>query len=109
VAAWRRRAVGEGVQLIMLQTWRGTTAFERGPKDWSRSRRASFAGLCPICEGSWLIPLPAQFVSPIALSRCMGTGSGRRDFGGRSRRAADRSGALTAEQQPDRLQSWTSG
>lgn len=55
-AAETRRAVAEGTKLIMVQTWLGTPALERKPKDWSRGRRAGFAGLCPICKGHPALP-----------------------------------------------------
>lgn len=51
-----KAAVAEGVKLTMAQTWSGTPALERRVKFWSRSRRAGFAGLCPICGGESRLP-----------------------------------------------------
>jgi hypothetical protein len=48
--------VAEGVKLIMAQTWSGTPALERRIKLWSRSRRAGFSGLCPICSRESRLP-----------------------------------------------------
>lgn len=65
-----RIAVAEGVKLIMAQTWTGTPGLERRIKLWSRSRRAGFAGLCPMCDGG-LSPPPE-------LQAALGPGSMRR-------------------------------
>jgi predicted GIY-YIG superfamily endonuclease len=51
-----KRAIAEGAKLVMAQTWHGTPALERKLKDWSRSRRAGFAGICPMCEGGTALP-----------------------------------------------------
>jgi predicted GIY-YIG superfamily endonuclease len=71
-AAETRRAIADGAKLIMAQTWSGTPALERRLKDWSRSRRAGFAGLCPICQAG--MPLPRE------LSGALGPGSMKRIY-----------------------------
>ena len=65
-----RLAVAEGAALVMVQTWPGTAALERRLKDWSRARRAGFAGICPMCHGG--IPLPPD------LQAALGPGSMKR-------------------------------
>lgn len=63
-------ALAEGASLIMVQTWRGTSALEKRLNAWHRERRLSYAGLCPKCDPP---PLPTP-----GLTAELGPGSMKR-------------------------------
>lgn len=50
-----RKAVGEGLQLTLAQTWRGTPLQERELKEAHRRVRRGFGCMCPFCDAHGLV------------------------------------------------------
>jgi predicted GIY-YIG superfamily endonuclease len=44
-----KKALAEGLDLTVAQTWRGTPTLERRLKEWSREGKKGFSGICPLC------------------------------------------------------------
>jgi predicted GIY-YIG superfamily endonuclease len=64
------KAVAEGLQLTLAQTWRGTPRLEQRLKEWSREGRKGFSGICPFCDGSAILPLELRdALGPPSLKR----------------------------------------
>lgn len=64
------KAVAEGLQITLAQTWRGTPRLEQSLKEWSREGRKGFAGLCPLCDGSAILPIDLHAaLGPASLKR----------------------------------------
>src|ERR1700677_4953036 len=51
-----RKALAEGLKVMLAQTWSGTPDVERRIKLWSRSGAKGFAGLCPYCDRGTELP-----------------------------------------------------
>ncbi len=51
-----RKALAEGLKVMLAQTWRGTPDLERRIKQWSRRGAKGFAGLCPYCARGAELP-----------------------------------------------------
>jgi predicted GIY-YIG superfamily endonuclease len=62
-----KKAIAEGLKLIVAQTWDGTPTLERRLKEWSRTGKNGFSGICPLCDGNDDLPPD--------LAQDLGTGS----------------------------------
>jgi predicted GIY-YIG superfamily endonuclease len=51
-----RKAIAEGLKIMLAQTWKGTPDLERRIKLWSRCGAKGFAGLCPYCDRGTELP-----------------------------------------------------
>jgi predicted GIY-YIG superfamily endonuclease len=51
-----RKALAEGLKIMLAQTWSGTPDLERRIKLWSRCGAKGFAGLCPYCDRGTKLP-----------------------------------------------------
>jgi predicted GIY-YIG superfamily endonuclease len=51
-----RKALAEGLKIMLAQTWSGTPDLERRIKLWSRCGAKGFAGLCPYCDTGTKLP-----------------------------------------------------
>jgi predicted GIY-YIG superfamily endonuclease len=51
-----RKALAEGLKVMLAQTWSGTPDLERRIKLWSRCGAKGFAGLCPYCNRGTELP-----------------------------------------------------
>jgi hypothetical protein len=51
-----RKALAEGLKIMLAQTWSGTPDLERRIKLWSRCSANGFAGLCPYCDRGTELP-----------------------------------------------------
>jgi predicted GIY-YIG superfamily endonuclease len=51
-----RKALAEGLKIMLAQTWSGTPDLERRIKQWSRRGAKGFAGLCPYCARGAKLP-----------------------------------------------------
>jgi predicted GIY-YIG superfamily endonuclease len=51
-----RKAIGEGLKIMVARTWDGTPDLERRIKRWSRRGAKGFAGLCPYCDRGAKLP-----------------------------------------------------
>jgi predicted GIY-YIG superfamily endonuclease len=51
-----KKAVAEGLEITVAQTWKGTPLLERRLKEWSRKGCKGFAGICPFCPKDDVLP-----------------------------------------------------